>query len=831
MGYFCFICNEITNAVTVISLIRHFGYRHGLTAVQKCKVTCGQLDCMRTFDSVHALRMHLKRHHPVDPYPSEKYPVSSPDHREYETNDGQMECESDDAEFDDECDSDTDNISIGDVHNLCSDFFIVLKSKNVTQSIVDYVCQGFVNIMSSVIKFCSEGLGDNMDSEYGIRLQEVEEICESLAVSSGYKMKKYLRESKGLVEPCEIFLGNRKEIVSSCISDELTRSVKFVPESMQYISIISTIKKLLLDTNCFQSFSTISSTCPGAASSEAIASLCDTDYCKQHPLTKVQKDFLKLHFFYDEFETSNPLGSKANVHKIGGLYMSIHNVPLCMNSQEKYIFPVVYCHSADVKKYGFDTMIRPLLTDLIALENGVEMSISGQIRTVYGAVVMWSGDNLGIHQIFGFSQSFKADKCCHFCYASDEDRQRCFRESDVMMRDRDSHQQDCERVVAGHSDAKESGVHRSCCLAELKYFSIPENICPDAMHDVLEGCLQYELKLIIRQMVVVDQVMSLNDINSRILSFAYGVDSKNKPQPITFDRLHSKEKKLGMNASQAWCFGRYFCLMIGNLVDKQYPYLRVIHMLLDIIDIIFAPEITVSMTYLLEELISKHHELFCDLFPAEHLIPKQHFLVHYPSKMRSLGPCTQYWCMRFESKHASAKDFCRIIHNFRNICKSIAYQQQIKLCVDWIAHSQSTTAEVGPGSALLPCTLAFPEFVFQNAGIALYEEMYFTKYVRVNGSKYMPENVIVMYKDCDMPVFGVIKLIAYKSNNAVFLVEKLLTVKYCSHVHAYLVTYTGEHTAVNQSKLLDWRPLSIQTGYGELRQNHYVVPRYEIIDK
>lgn len=258
------------------------------------------------------------------------------------------------------------------------------------------------------------------------------------------------------------------------------------------------------------------------------------------------------------------------------------------------------------------------------------------------------------------------------------------------------------------------------------------------MHDILEGCLQYDLKVVLHQLIVVDKLVSLEELNNRVQSFAYGVDSKNKPQPISVDRLQGTQKKLGMNASQAWCFARYFCLFVGDLVPTDYYCLQLIFILLDIVDIIFAPSVTVSMTYRLEELIFQHHKLFREFFPIHTLIPKQHFLIHYPSKIRQLGPCVQYWCMRFESKHAAAKDFSRMCHSFKNICKSIAWKQQIKLCVDWMTLDQSAKVDVGTGSALLPCTLSVPDFVFEDAGIPLYEESYFTNYVKVNGSKYMP---------------------------------------------------------------------------------------------
>ena len=64
-----------------------------------------------------------------------------------------------------------------------------------------------------------------------------------------------------------------------------------------------------------------------------------------------------------------------------------------------------------------------------------------------------------------------------------------------------------------------------------------------------------------------------------------------------------------MSASEAWCFARYFCLLI-DLVDEGYAYVGLLHMLLDILDIIFAPKIILSITHRLEEVISRHHQVF-----------------------------------------------------------------------------------------------------------------------------------------------------------------------------------------------------------------------------
>lgn len=48
----------------------------------------------------------------------------------------------------------------------------------------------------------------------------------------------------------------------------------------------------------------------------------------------------------------------------------------------------------------------------------------------------------------------------------------------------------------------------------------------------------------------------------------------------------------------------------------------------------------------LENLISKHNQLFIDLFD-EHLSPKFHFTIHYPYIMKMVGPIRKISSMRY----------------------------------------------------------------------------------------------------------------------------------------------------------------------------------------
>jgi len=66
--------------------------------------------------------------------------------------------------------------------------------------------------------------------------------------------------------------------------------------------------------------------------------------------------------------------------------------------------------------------------------------------------------------------------------------------------------------------------------------------------------------------------------------------------------------------------------------------------------IIFSPKITISLIYYLQELISEHLKLFKTIFPRN-IIPKQHFLLHYPRIMRLIPVVHSCCCCgQYDSK-------------------------------------------------------------------------------------------------------------------------------------------------------------------------------------
>ena len=48
-----------------------------------------------------------------------------------------------------------------------------------------------------------------------------------------------------------------------------------------------------------------------------LSDYCDGDSFKTHSLFSLHSDALQVHFYYDEVEVCNPIGSHKKIHKLG----------------------------------------------------------------------------------------------------------------------------------------------------------------------------------------------------------------------------------------------------------------------------------------------------------------------------------------------------------------------------------------------------------------------------------------------------------------------------------------------------------------------------------
>ena len=115
-----------------------------------------------------------------------------------------------------------------------------------------------------------------------------------------------------------------------------------------------------------------------------------------------------------------------------------------------------------------------------------------------------------------------------------------------QSRTRETHANQCASLSGPLKDhfATTYGLHRDSILNTSRYFHVTEGLVPDIMHDVLEGCLAYEVKELLKHLISTS-IITLSELQRIMASFPYtGSDSRNKPTPLSSTTLSSSDHNL-----------------------------------------------------------------------------------------------------------------------------------------------------------------------------------------------------------------------------------------------------------------------------------------------
>lgn len=138
--------------------------------------------------------------------------------------------------------------------------------------------------------------------------------------------------------------------------------------------------------------------------------------------------------------------------------------------------------------------------------------------------------------------------CSYFLYAISKLQ---FTEKNFQLRDKTTHEQHCRSIEEDSSGdaSKEYGINRNSILNQLTYFHVCDgSLLPDIMHDLLEGVLQYETKLMLQTFVNSKKYFTLDEFNSRLENLELGyMESKSRPTLVSHKTLNSESNSLKQN--------------------------------------------------------------------------------------------------------------------------------------------------------------------------------------------------------------------------------------------------------------------------------------------
>ena len=449
-------------------------------------------------------------------------------------------------------------------------------------------------------------------------------------------------------------------------------------------------------------------------------------------------------------------------------------------------------------------------------QNNTEQQIQGTIASI-------SADNLGAHDLAGFSKCFSSGRICRYCMCHYNEMKEKHNPLDFVLRTPFNHNIHLNAIRMDHTLQSVYGVTSSCPFSELCGFSPAISFPPDIMHDCLEGVIPYFLQHLVNSLAI-----SISDVNQKLKSFCFGsADQKNAPKSVNSNVFHLNGK-ISASASEARCVFRLLPFVIGDEVSSSNNAWKLYLLLCDIFDIILAPKIDSSDLNYLSVLLSSFLSSFSKFSP-ELYKPKFHFLMHYPRMIKMYGPFRNVWCMRFESFHQKIKKIVKNTQNFVNLDLTVASRLQGGKCYEQYKMSclKDEDEFFGSKSACLSSFSADVSSFLENNFQFADDELFTMSGMLVNGVSYKLNFVYVLeILNHDIPVFGLVKQIILCGSTVVIVCAFLETMNFDAHKHAYVVKITDQILFLQPGCELNIHPLNMYRINGK----NYVRMHYNIFN-
>lgn len=626
-------------------------------------------------------------------------------------------------------------------------------------------------------------------------------ISEKGSLSTDHRRNIYFKEHFPIIEPTEYLYNTAHK---NC----------FV-----YISVTKVLETLLGCTDFFDKV---------VFNQEALSghfkSFQDGKYYKENKLLGEQNTCISLGLYIDDFEVCNPLGTSRKLHKITAVYWVVLNLPARFRSGLTSIQLALLGKSVDVKQYGYEKFLEPLLKDIKCLEQeGIFIEAVGQF--VKSSVYCVCADNLGAHGLAGFSESFAVDKFCRFCLIS-RGHIATTDVNDFQLRSVDQHNLFLEELRQGANLKSVNGVKSECVLGKhLLFFHPITGFPPDILHDLLEGVIPVELSLCLKCLIS-KGFITLEVLNDCIKSFPFKYSDKvNKPQKIP--KASFEKGTVGGNGHENWTLLRLLPFMIGRKIPEQEPSWEILMDLKEILDIVVSSELSEDALCYLSGKLLEHRKLLTSTFPEFRLRPKHHFIDHYPQLIRCYGPLVELWTMRFEAKHSFFKKVVHDTRNWKNVLLTLSTKHQQMMAYH------------------LDCGILFkPRLYVENVKVVRLsgldpplkreiqkkyphlDSVSLSNTIHLDGTQYAAGMILSAGQCSGLPEFHKIATILIDSEKVAFICKRLSS-WYIEHFRSYeLVEHTyADFLLLDPDVLIDYHPLAAYTVGGKLM----VTPRAFIL--
>lgn len=657
--------------------------------------------------------------------------------------------------------------------------------QKIINLIKEFLNAGFLNILKEFM-FSSSDKNENIEEAKGL-IDFLKTCIEPL--DSEYKRLQFFNYSEKYVEPQLKIIGSSSEVSNKNNQTSMIlkhRTCTFIPVSEtlnQFLSLPGTL-------NCIFEYMNQSYVSKQTHNQEPIYhNLLNGSLWEEILQNSLGKKMIPLILYFDDFETSNPLGSHAGVYKVGVVYFTIAALPPQYISRLENIFTCLIFHSSERYEFGNQAIFNCLLEDLKNLEsNGI---VINNVK-LYFNVILLVGDNLGVNSVLGFVESFSAHHFCRLCTTSKVLTQQQTKLDISSIRRRSTYEQ--------HAQDRAYGIKEYCIWNTLNYFHVYHNQSVDLMHDLYEGIHRYDMAQILK-MLLHSKLFSLETLNSRVKYFKYEFWEKNHPPPVKKEQI--EKGMLIFSSSEMEAFVKNFRYFVGDLVPIDNKAWLVYLKLLEITEILSQTRISSACITLLETLIPEYLSELKKIFPHITLKPKHHLLLHYTTILRKIGPVSKISCERFEAKHRELKRVANSVTSRKNIPLTLGKKCQMQFASRCLSMQRALDDRISLSRPIFE-TLNVDNFTFLDSfDFSFYENNFYqVNWIEKNGIRFILNDVALSSDNTE--IYYIIKHILVNHNDlsiCYLICEKLSIENELSHYRSFLVAFTNTHILVKLDDL------------------------------
>lgn len=493
--------------------------------------------------------------------------------------------------------------------------------------------------------------------------------------ASRYKRDKKMNEIQCYIPSQERAIGTRIDMIYN--KNKQVEIPTLVQSTLQYIPIISSLRAFLADNETRELYFEHQNN--HHCKANIYERFCCGTVCRSNDFFRENPHALQIQLSIDDFEICNPLGSKSGLHKVCGIYFVVNNMPKGYNSKLQNIVLVALCNTDDLDTPSTDiNSIWAMIVSEIKYLEDVGIDIGNGIR-IKGTIINLTADNLGANAAFCLTKGFRSHNYCRICLLTKNQCEQAIVDDPSKYRDVSHYQQILKLIdeCSIKQPAETYGIKQYCVLNDLKYFHIFKNFSVDIMHDLCEGVIPCLLKKFILYCIG-KKVFKEIEIKNSIQHYSFPkIYRRDKPSILRLDRSN-----LGQNAVQMKCL----LLNIPFILNKYKfnEHLKSVWVcvssLIKIFQFAYSEIIDEIMLNDFSKIILIHLENMKKIFDLQ-LKPKHHFLTHYPTIVRMMGPLNSMSMIRYEAKHKFFKSIAKRTNNFVNINSTLATAHQRHICI------------------------------------------------------------------------------------------------------------------------------------------------------